>query len=226
MEPLSDARIVESWSKNAIAWTEAVRGGQILSRERVTNQAIIETVLDQAPGSVLDMGCGEGWLSRALAAKGIRVLGVDAIGALVERARGAGGEFRQLSYEAIADGALDARVDAVVCNFSLLGEASVEALLAALPGLLNPGGKVMVQTLHPVEACGDAPYTDGWRPGSWSGFSDAFSDPAPWYFRTLENWVALLNRCGLRLLAMREPLHPDTGRPASVIFVAEPVFSS
>jgi hypothetical protein len=29
--------------------------------------------------------------------------------------------------------------------------------------LLNAGGTAIVQTLHPVIACGDAPYVDGWR---------------------------------------------------------------
>lgn len=222
MEPLSDARILESWSKNAIPWTQAVREGQILSRERVTNQAIIDTVLSRDPASVLDMGCGEGWLCRALTARGVRALGVDAVGELVERARDAGGEFHHLSYEAIAAGALEATVDVVVCNFSLLGESSVEMLLAAIPARLEPGGVTIIQTLHPPVACGDSTYVTGWRPGSWTGFNEAFSDPAPWYFRTLEDWVALFSRCGLRLLEMREPLDPETGRPASVIFVAEP----
>ena len=65
------------------------------------------------------------------------------------------------------------------------------------------------------------PYEDGWRHGSWAGFSDDFSDPAPWYFRTVESWKKLLVEAGFRLLEMREPIHPGTGKPASVIFIAE-----
>jgi hypothetical protein len=80
---------------------------------------------------------------------------------------------------------------------------------------------LVVQTLHPVVATGDAPYVDGWRAGSWAGFGAAFSDPAPWYFRTLASWVRLLDASGLRLRELREPVHPATGRPASAIFVAE-----
>ena len=78
----------------------------------------------------------------------------------------------------------------------------------------------MIQTLHPLIACGDRPYRDGWREGSWAGFDPAFTDPAPWYFRTLESWTRLLRGHGLRLLEMIEPLHPLSQRPASVIFVA------
>ena len=39
---------------------------------------------------VLDLGCGEGWLARALAAGGLDVTGVDGAPALVEAATAAG----------------------------------------------------------------------------------------------------------------------------------------
>jgi hypothetical protein len=79
-----------------------------------------------------------------------------------------------------------------------------------------------MQTLHPAAASMDAPYTDGWREGSWAGFSSDFRDPAPWYFRTIGSWVALLHRSGFQLTALREPVHPHTGAPASLLLVAEP----
>jgi 2-polyprenyl-3-methyl-5-hydroxy-6-metoxy-1,4-benzoquinol methylase len=220
-KPLDDAQIINSWSKNVSAWTDAVRLGQIESRKLVTDRAVVEAVLDAAPRTVLDIGCGEGWLVRALAAQGIRAVGIDAVADLVAQARGAGGgEFHLASYEDIAAGRLDLRVDLAVCNFALLGKESVEGLLHALPSLLHPGGQLIVQTLHPLVACGDAAYADGWREGSWSGFSADFTDPAPWYFRTLESWIDLLQSHGFQLLRMQEPLHPVTRKPASVIFRA------
>jgi hypothetical protein len=109
----------------------------------------------------------------------------------------------------------------VVCNFSLLGKESVEATFAAIPLLLTAAGSFLVQTLHPVVACGTHPYRDGWREGTWTGFSSEFCDPAPWYFRTLESWVRLFQDSGLRLVELREPGHPATGHPVSVIFVAD-----
>jgi hypothetical protein len=141
--------------------------------------------------------------------------------ALVEAARRAGGgDFRVASYEEVAAGALDLRVDVVVANFALIGGPAVDAVVARVPALLAPGGALVVQTLHPAAAAGDAPYADGWRPGSWTGFGPEFTHPAPWFFRTLGGWVRLLTAGGLRLAELREPVHPDTGRPASAIFVA------
>lgn len=106
------------------------------------------------------------------------------------------------------------------CNFSLLGKQSVEALCKAVPALLNPQGSLIVQTLHPAAACGDLPHEDGWSQGSWDGCGQDFSDPAPWYFRTLESWLRLFADSGLRLLELREPLHPMTHNPVSMIFIA------
>jgi 2-polyprenyl-3-methyl-5-hydroxy-6-metoxy-1,4-benzoquinol methylase len=220
-DPLSDARIVDSWRKNASPWTTAVRENQIASRALVTNKAIVDAVLSRSPRTVLDIGCGEGWLARALAEHGVRAVGVDVVPALIEQARKAGGgEFRISSYEDIAAGRLDVSVDLVVANFSLIGKESVEGVMRRAPSLLNSGGSLVIQTLHPVASCGDESYADGWRTGSWAGFSEEFSDPAPWYFRTMESWETLLADSGFGILETREPVHPETGKPASVIFIA------
>ena len=219
--PLSDAKIVESWGRNAAQWTAAVRDKRIESRNLVTDQAIVEVVMARSPVTALDIGCGEGWLSRELAARGVDVIGVDVIPGLIEHAAKSGsGVFRVMSYEEIGEGKLGVRVDAAIANFSLIGKESVEGLIRRAPSLLNAGGSLVIQTLHPAFASNEEPYVDGWRKGSWAGFSDDFTDPAPWYFRTLESWVRLLGESGFRLQELREPLHPSTGRPASVIFVA------
>ena len=222
MDPLSDEKIVESWHTNATPWTSAVREQRIESRRLVTDRAIVDAIMSRRPESVLDLGCGEGWLVRELHARGLpRVIGVDVVRALVEQARSAGGgEFHVASYEAVARGELPFAVDVAVANFALIGKDSVDALIRSTPRLLRPGGALIVQTLHPVVACGDRPYMDGWRAGSWAGFTDDFSDPAPWYFRTLETWVALIASSGLELTEMREPIHPATNMPASVVFIA------
>lgn len=221
VDPLNETKIVKAWGRNAAPWTTAVREKQIESRRLVTDQAIVEATLGCAPRSVLDLGCGEGWLARTLAATGIRVTGIDAIPALIEQAELADhGDYRVMSYEDVMAGQLKLSVDAVVCNFALLGNESVAGLFGAIRSLLNPHGTFLVQTLHPLIACGDHPYQDGWRPGSWAGFSADFSDAAPWYFRTLESWVRLFPEHGLRLLEMREPRHPQTQMPVSVIFIA------
>lgn len=220
MDEQTDAAILASWARNAQPWTAAVRAGDIASRVLATDAAIVEAVRAHAPRTGVDLGCGEGWLVRALPE--VAMVGVDAIPDLVARAHEAGGgEFRVLTYEQIANGQLALSVDIAICNFSLIGNEAVEGLFRAAPTYLRPNGTMLVQTVHPFMACGDAPYVDGWRSGSWAGFGGDFVDAPPWYFRTVAGWVALFARHGLRLLELREPLHPHTGRPASLILAGQ-----
>lgn len=220
MNPHSDKKIVDSWHKNASQWTAAVRDGDIESRKLVTDAAIVDAVMSHAPQSVIDIGCGEGWLVRAIAPRVTRAVGVDAIPALTDQAKAAGGgDFFVMPYEAISHESVEGLFDVAVCNFSLLGKEAVESLFIAVPLILKPGGVFIVQTPHPVVTNGDAPYVDGWRDGSWAGFSTEFVDPAPWYFRTVESWRALFSDSGFALREIHEPINPKTDKPASIIFV-------
>lgn len=220
-DDINDRKVVESWLKNSAPWTDAVRNREIESRRLVTDAAIVDAVLSRTPRTVLDIGCGEGWLLRALAEHGITGTGVDVVPELVASASSAGaGDYRVASYADIAAGKLGVTVDVAIANFSFIGKDDVEALLNRVPNLLTPSGSLVIQTLHPVTASKDGKYEDGWRPGSWAGFSAQFTDPAPWYFRTIESWVALLIESGLRLVETREPMHPVTQAPASIIFIA------
>lgn len=222
----AEAHILTTWHQNATAWTRAVRDRQIESRRLVTDRAVVETVVAYQPQSVLDLGYGEGWLTRTIAAEGIQTLGVDAVPDLIARAQTTGGaDYRVSSYEAVSEGSLadQSPFDLIVCNFSLFGQQSVEDLLRYLPQLLTPAGRLVIQTLHPGAGNVDQPYRDGWRTGSWQGFSADFVNPAPWYFRTLSGWVRLLVSSGFAIEDVLEPVHPQTQQPTSLILVGTPV---
>jgi len=222
MNKFTEQQIIESWQTNVQAWTDAIRHGEIASRTLVTNRAIIDAVKQRQPETVLDIGCGEGWLVRELAGLGVEALGIDAIQEFVAVAmKQAVGRFERMAYAEISRDKFNAQFDVIVCNFSLLGEASVEHVFRQAPSLLRKGGALIVQTLHPVAACGEQPYLDGWREGSWAGFSNAFTAPAPWYFRTIESWKALFESNGFHLSQTTEPVHPATQQPVSIIFAGE-----
>lgn len=219
MAEFSDKNILDSWLKNAKPWVTAVRENEIESRVLITNKAIIEAILQRSPKTVLDIGCGEGWLARELNKAGINVLGIDVIPELVEAAKEKGGEFKLISYDDLTQGAIKEKFDIIVCNFSLLGKESVDAVFKYISRILDDGGFFIVQTMHPVTACGDFKYADGWREGTWAGFNDNFTNPAPWYFRTMETWQNLFLLNGFVLNEIQEPLDVKTDKAASVIFV-------
>jgi 2-polyprenyl-3-methyl-5-hydroxy-6-metoxy-1,4-benzoquinol methylase len=216
-----DRQIIDSWHKNASAWSIAIQSQQIASRQLVTNRSIIDAIISRDAHTVIDIGCGEGWLTRELTARGMDVLGIDVVPSFIERSQTMGtGRFAVTAYSEIAMGKLGEKFDLAVANFSLFGDESVTGLFRSFRSILNPHGTVIVQTLHPIVACGNLPYLDGWRASSWAGFSDDFTDPAPWYFRTLATWVELFTANGLTLIEIREPINPQTGKPAAAIFIS------
>lgn len=215
-------RLIRSWTGNAAAWTAAVRDGRIESRRLATDAAILDALRALRPARVLDVGCGEGWLCRALAAHGIEAVGMDVSAPLVDAARAAGsGRFEVLPYAGLADAAPRlGTFDALACNFALL-EEDIVPMLRDLHALMAPGGHLVIQTVHPWTACGDEAYRDGWRLEDFAAFGDqAFPEPMPWYFRTLATWLANLDDAGYRVDRLREPAHPGTARPLSLLLEA------
>jgi len=219
--PSIEADLQLSWQLNAKAWIDAVRGGAIESRRQVTDQAILLAILGRQPERVLDLGCGEGWLLRALADRGIDAVGVDGDAVLVEAARAAGSSaVHKASYEQLAAEEVDigGDYDLICANFALLHQ-DIIPLLAAMKALLAPSGTMVIQTLHPWSmANGD--YQDGWREESFAGFAGQWQ-PMPWYFRTLASWLNALDMAGFRLVNLQEPQHPQSAVPQSLLLVAE-----
>jgi 2-polyprenyl-3-methyl-5-hydroxy-6-metoxy-1,4-benzoquinol methylase len=217
--------IERSWDGNAAAWTTLVRSGGIASRRLVTDAVVVDAVLALRPARVLDLGCGEGWLTRALCDRGVSAVGADGCAALIDAARReGGGGFVLAGYDDLAADPTRAGIgfDAVVANFALLhDDAVLGPLLHGLRQALAPRGALIIQTVHPAAA--GAPWRDGWRTEDFRGFGTAADwRPMPWYFRTAGSWLALLRAAGYVLDELREPLHPETGVPASLLMTARP----
>jgi SAM-dependent methyltransferase len=212
-------RLLASWHDNAAAWTAAVRSGAIESRRLATDAAILGAVRRRRPQKVLDLGCGEGWLVRALARQGLAAVGVDGSTPLVEAAARAGGNFLPLSYAELvaAPERCGEGFDLVVANFALF-EENILPLLAALRRIMTADGWLLVQTLHPLAV--GPPCEDGWRTEDFCGFGDGAWTPMPWYFRTLGSWVGVLREAGFTLHGLQEPAHPQERHPLSLLLEA------
>lgn len=69
MNKKHEHKIIQSWNDNASLWTNAVRTQALESRRLVTNEAILNSIATCQGTRILDVGCGEGWLSRGLIKK-------------------------------------------------------------------------------------------------------------------------------------------------------------
>lgn len=213
------ARLIASWSGNAAAWTDAVRENRIASRREVTDAAIVEAVRRASPRRLLDVGCGEGWLCRALQPLCDEIVGVDVSPELIEAAHALGGaDFHCVDYARLIDSptVVGTDFDTFVCNFSLLDDR-VSELLSALARIATTDASLLIQTLHPWRV--DPPYADGWRTENFTSFGEAGWQPMPWYSRTLSSWVDALS-AGWRLLSIEEPRAATAKEPASLLITA------
>ncbi|MBM3726163.1 MAG: class I SAM-dependent methyltransferase [Acidobacteria bacterium] len=192
--------IVESWRRNAELWTRAVREQAIASRAAVTDEAVVRAVLRHQPARVLDCGCGEGWLSHRLAREGVQPVGFDVSPDLVAAARQGPGVFHVLSFaEFEEDPARLGVFDLAAVNFSLF-EEDLGSFLQAIARVLAPGGRLVIQTLHPAGG------PVGWREESFAALGGLGAwTPMPWFARTVDDWRAALRDAGFGAVEIEEP---------------------
>jgi len=104
------------------------------------------------PGTALDFGCGVGRLSRALARRFERVLGIDLADAMLDEARAANARFANIDFRRDDAAPLasvpDASIDLVFTSLTLqhMPPARQRDCLAAFCRVLRPGGALVCQT--------------------------------------------------------------------------------
>ncbi len=106
---------------------------------------------------VLDVGCGAGLLSEALAREGAQVTAIDLAPDLIKIAKlhrlesGVEVEYRLTPVETLAD-EMPGAFDAIVCMEMLEHVPDPGAIIAACATLLKPGGHLFLSTLNRTPA--------------------------------------------------------------------------
>lgn len=101
-------------------------------------QPVLE-LLDPKPGEdILDLGCGDGVLTREIGARGSVVVGVDSSPELLAAAREAGLSVRLMDGQALD---FNAHFDAVFTNAALHWMPNLDAVVAGVHRALRPGGR-------------------------------------------------------------------------------------
>lgn len=216
--------ILASWNANAQAWVATIENEELESRNSATNNAVVQAIKKWAQPPVIDIGCGEGWLTKQMRTQGLEAYGVDAVAALIDHAKADGNNcfftvtYRQLSLQQIK---FPTQAKTAVINFALIDKDDSEMLVKSFQNWLMPQGRVIIQTLHPFAVTEGNRYQSGWRDGSWAGIKRSFVQPYQWYFRTIADWIQLFSDSKLMVLSVAEPVHPQSGQPLSIIFVLQ-----
>lgn len=148
----------ELWEAKAAYWDEHVgEGGNMFHRAMVGPAT--KRLLGVKPGQrILEIACGNGVMTRRLAALGAEVVATDFSETFLERARSYSTEHdERISYKP-ADATDEAQLlalaegtsyDAAVCNMGLMDMAAVTPLFRALTKLLKPGSPFVFSVQHP-----------------------------------------------------------------------------
>jgi SAM-dependent methyltransferase len=139
-----------SWEKSA-DWYDKIIGPQGSDLyQRIVIPGALELLQPQAKDKILDLGCGQGVFSRALADTGAAVTGIDASPSLVQKARGypAKAGLHYLVRDAAKIGDLGP-FDAISCILALQNMAHLDDVCRAAAAALKKGGRFLWVVNHP-----------------------------------------------------------------------------
>jgi SAM-dependent methyltransferase len=133
---------------------------------------------------VLDIGCGQGRMSRYLAGLGAKVVGVDISAAMLGKARAAGPEgivyvrADVTRHPAWWDGV---PFDGCTCELALMDIDDLAGTLSTVATLLRPGGWFVASIVHPCfpgsqTGCSSWPPAEGYEGEGWWNSPDHSPD--------------------------------------------------
>lgn len=210
----------EHWEAHAGQWIEWARAPGHDSYWRHHRDQFLEIV--PSPGrQTIDIGCGEGRLTRHLKELGHNIVGIDSSPSLVDAAR----QADPLMDIRLADaGALplgDACADLAIAFMSLHDIDVMADTVREVARVLASGGRFCVAIVHPINSAGrfettaaDAPFAISGSYLSTFDYADTVvRDGRTMTFhgqhRPLESYVLALEEAGLLVEALREPSLPD-----------------
>ena len=103
---------------------------------------VVELLAPKRGERILDLGCGDGYLTAQIAQTGADVLGIDASADMVAASRAAGLEARVTDGQALP---FRAEFDAVFSNAALHWMPDLDAVFAGVRAALKPGGRFVAE---------------------------------------------------------------------------------
>ena len=142
--------MVNDWDIAAVSYSRVIGDQGDYLRQSLTNPYILGNLPNNGRGQkILDLGCGEGYLSRLL--KDSRVTGVDASSELLRIARDRNTPGELVLADITQPIAItDTDFDAVIINTTLQDVEDVAGALRNVKTHIRPGGTLIITIPHPA----------------------------------------------------------------------------
>jgi SAM-dependent methyltransferase len=105
-------------------------------------ESVVEALQPQPGERILDLGCGDGFLTGRIAESGATVVGVDASPQMVAAAKEQGADAHCVNAESLP---FDQEFDAVFSNAALHWMSDQDAVLRGVRRALKPGGRFVAE---------------------------------------------------------------------------------
>ena len=173
-------------------------------------------------GSALEVGCGEGRVSRLLKSRAWHVVGTDPVAELVTAARDAESAHAYAVCAAHAMPFRDGSFDLVIAYNVLMDIEDVTAALVEIRRVMRPTGTLIMSIVHPIADLGrfateaaDAPFiiTEPYferRQFCASEARDGLEMPFMGWAQPLQAYMSALEKAGLAIVSLKEP-QPGSG---------------
>nr|BFE59068.1 hypothetical protein GCM10020063_035940 [Dactylosporangium thailandense] len=221
MSEWTNERAIERWGTMPRALLEDMAHDGDYAKRHLVNPVLLRLLGDLAGRRILDAGCGGGYLSRMLAARGAEVVGVEPGRSLfefaAEREAAAPQGIRYVRADLCALPDLGDRFDAVVSSMVLPVIPDWTGAMRACVEQLRPGGLFVFTVNHP---CFEQ-LAPTWRAhGEYrtSRYLAEYEIPGPSgvnFHRPLSAYLNQLADLGCRLTEVAEPGLPP-GTPDAV----------
>ncbi|HNS52644.1 MAG TPA: class I SAM-dependent methyltransferase [Anaerolineae bacterium] len=175
------------WNENADAWTQLARAGYDTYRDWLNTPAFLAMLPEVRGLYGIDIGCGEGHNTRAVARLGARLAAIDVAETFVRYAAEAeqqdplGIDYRVASAAGLPFPS--GHFDFATAFMSLMDMPVTGRVLAEVFRVLKPGGFLQFSITHP---CFDTPHRRNLRDEQGITYAIEVGD----YFRNLEGDVA------------------------------------
>lgn len=150
----SQDQIAHEWDSIAEMRSKQIRTGQDVSYEHVLTPTILEMIRGCDLSSVVDVGCGCGFLTAKLAGTAKTITGIDISANSIRLAKAhcheyANIEFVEGAIEELANDGAQSLFSLAVANMSLMATLRLDPALNSISRLVRPGGHLAFTITHP-----------------------------------------------------------------------------